>query len=115
MTKEQLSSLITQAQSDAKLQDKLKAIAVPDSQHSIDDVVLITNEANSVISNGDLAGKQDLTKEELEAVMGGNLKGVLQWAGYSFLSGLTLGGLPALDASTGWKLCNNIIAEGNKP
>ena len=65
MSEEQLKAFLEKVKADTSLQEKLKAAANADA------VVSIAKEAGFSISADDLKKAQELSKEELEGVAGG--------------------------------------------
>ena len=100
MSKEQLKAFSEKVKADSSLQEKLKAVATPDGQIAINDTISIAKEAGFEISASDLAEKEDLTEEQLEAITGGDNAHAFA---YGWFSAATLGLLPAIDAATGWQ------------
>ena len=112
MTQEQLKAFTEKVKADSSLQQKLKAVATPDGQIAANNAISISTEAGFVISASDLAVKEDLSDEQLEAVTGGNRNvSTMAEVGYITCSIGTLGALPILDElTTGgilWKRCSN--------
>ena len=106
MSEEQLKAFSEKVKADSSLQEKLKAVATSDGQIAINDAISIAKEAGFEISAVDLAEKQDLTEEQLEAVTGGNVGGAFEAMGFGFASILSVGLLPFYDECTGsniWK------------
>ena len=106
------AELLAQSPVNEKLQDKLKAVATPDGQIAANNAISISKEAGFVISASDLAVKEDLSDEQLEAVTGGHSNvSTMAETGYIFTSIGTLGALPIVDVVTNggelWKRCTN--------
>ena len=108
------AGLLAQFQENEKLQDKLKAVATPDGQIAINDAISIAKEAGFEISASDLAVKEDLTEEQLEAVTGGNNAGLFGLIAYGVAAPLTQGLSLAMDAEDGFSLFRALNHELHK-
>ena len=108
MSKEQLKAFSEKVKSDSSLQEKLKAVATPDGQIAFNDVIKIAKEAGFVITASDLAVKEGLTEEQLEAVTGGKGLATLERTGYGLANIGTLGFLALFDQATGSKIWKGI-------